>query len=115
MGLDWKSQHAKLLSQQGKFMCGDITTHNSSGRMQPMVAMPVQKLPLWLASITSGIGRRSLRALPEPHPWPAAVLGDELDAGVFERGADGVNSALAQFLAAFEARDSVCGNLGYVS
>jgi len=26
--------------------------------------------------------------LPQPHPWPAAILGDELDAGRFENFAN---------------------------
>ena len=30
---------------------------------------------------------------PQPHPRPAAVLGDELDAGSFQGGADSSNGA----------------------
>jgi P22_AR N-terminal domain len=50
-GLDWAGQHAKLLEQKSKFLCMDIHTRDSLGREQEMLAMPVEKLPLWLASI----------------------------------------------------------------
>lgn len=51
LGLDWKSQLVKLRAQAEKFVCGDITTHDSSGRSQEMVAIPTRKLALWLACI----------------------------------------------------------------
>lgn len=50
IGLDWSSQRKKL-ADDPRFVCGDITTHDSTGRLQPMLAMPVAKLPLWLATI----------------------------------------------------------------
>ncbi|SCM70011.1 hypothetical protein KL86PLE_130531 [uncultured Pleomorphomonas sp.] len=40
MGLSWGSQHSKLLEQREKFMCTDIGTHDTTGRMQSMLAMP---------------------------------------------------------------------------
>lgn len=51
LGLSWGSQREKLAAQASKFMCADIGTHDSSGRLQQMFAMPVAKLPLWLATI----------------------------------------------------------------
>jgi hypothetical protein len=30
-------------------------------------------------------------ALPQPHAWPAAILGDELDAGGFQGGSSYLN------------------------
>jgi hypothetical protein len=50
MGLDWSRQHSKLLEQKAKFSCMDIHTHDAGGRLQEMLSMPVEKLPLWLAS-----------------------------------------------------------------
>lgn len=49
--LDWSSQRVKLASSAAKFVCGDIATHDITGRIQNMLAMPVAKLPLWLATI----------------------------------------------------------------
>jgi len=51
IGLDWKSQSVKLMEQKEKFHCGDITTVDAKGRNYPMLCMPVEKLPLWLACI----------------------------------------------------------------
>jgi hypothetical protein len=50
MGLDWASQYVKLKNSP-VLMCCDITTHDSIGRKQSMSALPVRKLPLWLASV----------------------------------------------------------------
>ena len=43
----------------------------------------------------------------EPHACPSAVLRDELDAGLFEGGTDGIDSALFQFFAALQAGNRV--------
>ena len=51
MGLNWAGQHAKLLEQKSKFNCIDIHTVADDGKPREMLAMPVEKLPLWLASI----------------------------------------------------------------
>lgn len=51
LGMSWGSQHTKLANAIAKFMCTDIGTHDVSGRRQQMLAMPVAKLPLWLATI----------------------------------------------------------------
>ncbi len=48
-------------------------------------------------------------SLPEPPAGAAAVFRDELNAGFFEGGADGVESALFQFFARFEPIDCVRG------
>lgn len=50
IGLDWSSQRKKL-ADDPRFQCGDITTVDAAGRNYPMLAMPVAKLPLWLATI----------------------------------------------------------------
>ena len=51
MGLNWAGQHTKLSDQKDKFTCMDIHTHDTLGRKQVMLSMPVRKLPLWLASV----------------------------------------------------------------
>lgn len=51
MGIDWKGQHAKLVAQHDRFMCGDISTHDSSGRKQVMVCLPLRKYHSWLTTI----------------------------------------------------------------
>lgn len=51
MGLNWAGQHTKLSDQKDKFTCMDIHTHDTLGRKQIMLSMPVRKLPLWLASV----------------------------------------------------------------
>jgi hypothetical protein len=51
-------------------------------------------------------------AFSQANPRPAAALGDELDAGDLEGGADGVDSALAQWFASLEARDRAHRHLG---
>ncbi len=50
IGLDWKSQYAKLVSQREKFGCGDITIPTKGG-VQQMLCIPLKKLNGWLFSI----------------------------------------------------------------
>ncbi|WP_245291636.1 hypothetical protein [Methylosinus sp. R-45379] len=52
-------------------MCGDITTHDSSGRQQEMVAIPTRKLPTPIVVET-----------PRLPPTLAQTLGPILAAGV---------------------------------
>lgn len=51
IGLNWAGQHAKLIDNATKFSCMDIHTPDARGHIQPMLSMPVAKLPLWLATI----------------------------------------------------------------
>lgn len=51
LGLNWGSQHTKLAAVATKYQCRDIATVDAAGRSFPMTAMPVAKLPLWLATI----------------------------------------------------------------
>jgi hypothetical protein len=51
LGLNWGSQHTKLAAVAAKYDCRDIATVDAAGRSYPMMAMPVTKLPLWLATI----------------------------------------------------------------
>jgi hypothetical protein len=41
LGLDWSRQRKRLDEQQEKFMCGLMSTHDTSGHLQHMTAMPV--------------------------------------------------------------------------
>lgn len=50
LGIDWSNQHKKI-SEQAKFNCGYITTVGADGRSREMLCMPVDRLPLWLATI----------------------------------------------------------------
>jgi hypothetical protein len=62
LGMDWASQSVKLSRQSEKFARCDIATHDTSGRLQEMVAIPVRKLALWLACIISATRRPRARS-----------------------------------------------------
>lgn len=52
MGLDWKSQHAKIISRQERFCVVMITTQMpSDDQRREMVCLPLRKLAAWLYSI----------------------------------------------------------------
>jgi hypothetical protein len=51
LGMAWQSQNAKLMEQREKFNRNDIVTVAEDGKAREMVAVPVRKLALWLASI----------------------------------------------------------------
>jgi hypothetical protein len=51
MGLDWKSQHAKLTTNQDRWGVVEITTP-SKGGPQKTLCMPVRKLPAFFANIS---------------------------------------------------------------
>lgn len=51
MGLSWGGQHGKLNGQSKKFSCTHISTTGADGKTYRMLAMPVTKLNLWLATI----------------------------------------------------------------
>lgn len=51
IGLAWQSQHLKLRDQADRFNCHDMVTVGADGKSREMLAMPVSKLPLWLATI----------------------------------------------------------------
>ncbi|MCE0934771.1 phage antirepressor N-terminal domain-containing protein [Pseudomonas monteilii] len=50
IGLDWKSQHAKLSSNQRRWGMVNITTP-SAGGMQESSCIPLRKLPGWLSRL----------------------------------------------------------------
>jgi len=64
LGMDWASQSVKLGKQKEKFARCDITTHDSSGRSQEMVAIPTRKLALWLACINPNKVAAHVRRAP---------------------------------------------------
>lgn len=49
--LNWAGQHSKLVENADKFSCMDIHTAGADGKVYAMLAMPVSKLPLWLATV----------------------------------------------------------------
>jgi len=51
MGLAWQGQIDKLNAQPHKFNCQHIMTVGADGRQRRMLAMPIAKLNLWLATI----------------------------------------------------------------
>jgi hypothetical protein len=51
------SQHSKLLDNKGKFNRIDIYMVGADGRDREMVAIPVEKLPLWLAAIKTSASK----------------------------------------------------------
>lgn len=87
LGLNWAGQHAKLI-ERTNLMCMDIHTHDSSGRMQQMLSMPVAKLPLWLATINPNkIPDAHKRAKIELYQAESAIaLHDYWTKGVAVRG-----------------------------
>lgn len=60
IGLDWKSQHRKLMSQKEKYGCGHMTIP-SRGGLQEMLCMPLRKLNGWLFSINPAKVKDSIR------------------------------------------------------
>lgn len=61
IGLDWKSQHKKLVEQSSKFSCGHITTTGKDGKKYEMLCMPIKKLNGWLFSINPNKVRSDLK------------------------------------------------------
>jgi len=59
LGLDWKTQHRKL--EDPIYSCGHMTTHDSSGREQEMLVMPVKSIPAYLFSINPKKVREDLQ------------------------------------------------------
>jgi DNA-binding MarR family transcriptional regulator len=60
MGLNWKSQYARLRNDP-RFSCGDITTTGSDGKRYKMVCLPLRKLFGWLMTINPNRVREDLR------------------------------------------------------
>lgn len=60
IGLDWKSQHRKLIAQKGKYGCGHMTMP-SRGGVQEMLCIPIRKLNGWLFSINPAKVRADIR------------------------------------------------------
>ena len=107
MGLDWSSQRVKLADQRQKFNCGDIATVGADGKEREMLSMPVEKLPLWLASINPNkIGKADVRAKVERYQAESAIaLHEYWTKGVAVRGgASGVLTAISP-----QAAKVICG------
>ena len=61
IGLDWKSQHKKLLDNSIKFNCGHITTVAQDGKNREMLCIPIKKLNGWLFSLNPNKVRSDLK------------------------------------------------------
>ncbi len=51
IGLEWKSQHRKLINNKEKFNCGHMTTVAADGKQREMLCIPLKKLNGYLFSI----------------------------------------------------------------
>ncbi len=61
MGLDWKSQHAKLQGGRFNSVMVMITTTGADGKQYEMACLPLRKLAGWLMSIHASKVRPELR------------------------------------------------------
>lgn len=59
LGLDWTGQSKKL--DDPIYMCRHMSTHDTSGRNQEMLVMPVKSIPAYLFSINPNKVREDLR------------------------------------------------------
>lgn len=96
LGLSWGSQQRKLEATGEKFACTHMSTHDATGRIQQMLAMPVRKLPLWLATINPNKVREDIRPKVILYQEECAVaLHDYWTKGTAIRGdLDGVVTSL---------------------
>ena len=62
IGLDWKTQHKKLLDNSSKFNCGHITTVAQDGKNREMLCIPIKKLNGWLFGLNPNRVRSDLKA-----------------------------------------------------
>ena len=51
MGLSWSRQADKLRGEATKFSCAHMRTTGRDGKEYNMLAIPLRKLPLWMASV----------------------------------------------------------------
>lgn len=96
LGLSWGSQRDKL-TESPKFNCTDISTVGADGKIRVMLAMPVAKLPLWLATINPNkIPDPAKRAKIELYQAESAIaLHDYWTKGVAMRGdSDGLVTSI---------------------
>jgi len=88
LGLNWAGQSTKLTALGAKFNCMDIHTVAADGKERSVLAMPVAKLPLWLATINPNkIPDPAKRAKIELYQAESAIaLHDYWTKGVAVRG-----------------------------
>lgn len=88
LGMDWSRQQQKLADSGSRFNCGHMSTVGADGKSRDMLAMPVAKLPLWLATINPN--KISDPAKRQKIEWyqaeSAIVLHDYWTKGVAVRG-----------------------------
>lgn len=97
IGLAWAVQQRKLAESGARFNCHHMVTVAADGKTREVVAMPVSKLPLWLASINPNkIPDPAKRAKIELYQAESAIaLHDYWTKGVAVRGdMDGVVTSI---------------------
>lgn len=61
MGLDWKSQHVKLVADNDRFSVVEITTVAGDGKNREMVCIPLRRLFGWLMTVSPNKVKPTLR------------------------------------------------------
>lgn len=61
IGIDWKSQHAKLIGLGFRWGCREIPTTGADGKTYSMTCLPMRKLSGWLASISAAKVKPEIR------------------------------------------------------
>ncbi len=61
IGIDWKSQHAKLIGLGFRWCCREIATTGADGKTYSMTCLPMRKLSGWLASISAAKVKPEIR------------------------------------------------------
>ncbi|UCV08473.1 phage antirepressor N-terminal domain-containing protein [Dechloromonas denitrificans] len=61
IGVDWKSQHAKLIGLGFRWSCREIPTTGADGKTYNMACLPMRKLSGWLASISAAKVKPEIR------------------------------------------------------
>lgn len=61
MGLDWKSQHVKLVADNDRFSVVEITTVAGDGKNREMVCIPLRRLFGWLMTVSPNKVKPALR------------------------------------------------------
>lgn len=96
LGLSWPRQMRKLEEERGRFSCCHMASTGTDGKTYQMLAIPVRKLPLWLATINPNKVRQDIRPKVILYQEECAVaLHDYWTRGAAVRGdLDGVVTSL---------------------
>lgn len=73
LGMDWARQSVKLVGHMEKFNCCHMPTVGADGKDRDMLSMPVEKLPLWLATINPNKVAATVRPKLERYQAESAI------------------------------------------